>query len=116
VHTAYTQYRTAINHICVPLSFADPMHVIGHDQCWPIYEMAMRLFREHVVMHDDFMLIHTLLTLVEKERRREVVINRSTFFETCAMLSELGIYESEFERPLLAQTLDFYRVCVRWSY
>jgi hypothetical protein len=92
------------------------MHVIGHDQCRSIYEMAMRMFRENVVMHDDFMLIHTLLTLVEKERRREVVINRSTFSDTCTMLGELGIYESEFERPLLAQTLNFYRVCVRRSH
>lgn len=57
----------------------------------------------------------TLLELVARERRGEVV-DRLAIRNACQMLMVLGInsravYEEDFEKPFLHQSSEFYRVC-----
>jgi cullin 3 len=59
----------------------------------------------------------TLLELVSRERRGEVV-DRIAIRNACSMLMVLGIdsrnvYEEDFERPFLQQSAEFYRVSAR---
>lgn len=56
----------------------------------------------------------TLLGMVAKERRGEVV-DRISIKNACQMLMLLGInnrqvYEEDFERPFLQQSAEFYKV------
>lgn len=56
----------------------------------------------------------TLLELVARERRGEVV-DRLAIRNACQMLMVLGInsravYEEDFEKPFLHQSAEFYRV------
>lgn len=56
----------------------------------------------------------TLLELVARERRGEVV-DRLAIRNACQMLMVLGInsravYEEDFEKPFLHQSSEFYRV------
>ncbi len=58
---------------------------------------------------------HILLEMVVRERRGEIV-DRLSIKAACQMLMVLGIdsravYEEDFERPFLAQSAEFYRVC-----
>ena len=53
--------------------------------------------------------------MVVRERRGEIV-DRLSIKAACQMLMVLGIdsravYEEDFERPFLAQSAEFYRVC-----
>jgi cullin 3 len=57
--------------------------------------------------------------MVVRERRGEIV-DRLSIKAACQMLMVLGIdsravYEEDFERPFLAQSAEFYRVCVVYT-
>lgn len=63
---------------------------------------------------------HILLEMVVRERRGEIV-DRLSIKAACQMLMVLGIdsravYEEDFERPFLAQSAEFYRVCSVYSF
>lgn len=56
----------------------------------------------------------TLLGMVARERRGEIV-DRIAIKNACIMLMRLGInsrqvYEEDFERPFLQQSVEFYKV------
>lgn len=62
----------------------------------------------------------TLLELVARERRGEVV-DRLAIRNACQMLMVLGInsravYEEDFEKPFLHQSAEFYRVRILLNY
>lgn len=57
--------------------------------------------------------------MVARERRGEVV-DRIAIKNACQMLMVLGInnrvvYEEDFERPFLQQSIDFYRVNISFN-
>ena len=85
-----------------------------------VYNLGLILFRDHVVRYGCIRdhLKSTLLSMVMKERRGEV-IDRLAVRNACQMLISLGIeqspdgrhvYEEDFERPFLQQSAEFYRV------
>lgn len=80
-----------------------------------VYNLGLIIFRDQVVRYGCIRdrLRETLLQMVMKERRGEVV-DRSAIKNACQMLVILGIqnrsvYEEDFERPFLQQSTEFYR-------
>ncbi|EDO27789.1 predicted protein, partial [Nematostella vectensis] len=81
-----------------------------------VYNLGLILFRDKVVRYGNIRdhLCQTLLSLVRKERRGEVV-DRMAIRNACQMLVILGIdsrhvYEEDFERPFLEESAEFYKV------
>ncbi|KAK2182304.1 hypothetical protein NP493_360g02030 [Ridgeia piscesae] len=81
-----------------------------------VYNLGLMIFRDQVVRNPVIRnhLRETLLEMVAKERRGEVV-DRGSVKNACHMLMVLGldsrsVYEEDFERPFLEQSADFYRV------
>ncbi|KAJ0405628.1 hypothetical protein P43SY_007729 [Pythium insidiosum] len=81
-----------------------------------VYDSGLYLFRDVVVRHAQIRdrLRRLLLRSIDLERRGEW-IDRSLIKNVLRMLVELGVcstsvYEDDFERPFLAETLDFYRL------
>lgn len=81
-----------------------------------VYNLGLMIFRDQVVRHRSIRdhLMQTLLEMVARERRGEVV-DRGAVKNACQMLMILGIdsrvvYEEDFEKPFLEQSAEFYRV------
>ena len=76
-----------------------------------IYELGLKLWQQHVRLHED--LIKTLtsvaMALVEEERTKEMdySFNLKTLLGMC---SELSLYKSHFEPLFLSQTSLFYEL------
>ena len=71
--------------------------------------MALKLFRENVLVHDRILsrTVDGVLNVISRERAGEDV-NRSQLKQLLRMLSELGMYEKHFEVQFLQQTNHFY--------
>lgn len=79
----------------------------------PVYDLGLQLFRDHVVRHNVIQdcLRETLLKLIDKERRGEIV-DRLFIKNVCQMLMILGasVYQDDFERHFLRVSAEFYKL------
>ncbi|XP_033097413.1 cullin-3-B-like isoform X1 [Anneissia japonica] len=115
LNAAWNDHQTAMVMIRDILMYMDRVYVQqnGVDN---VYNQGLKIFRTQVVRHGNIRehLRQTLLELVMKERRGEVV-DRGAVRNACQMLMMLGIesrtvYEEDFEKPFLQQSAEFYRV------
>ncbi|XP_033097414.1 cullin-3-B-like isoform X2 [Anneissia japonica] len=114
LNAAWNDHQTAMVMIRDILMYMDRVYVQqnGVDN---VYNQGLKIFRTQVVRHGNIRehLRQTLLELVMKERRGEVV-DRGAVRNACQMLMMLGIesrtvYEEDFEKPFLQQSAEFYR-------
>ena len=77
-----------------------------------VYNLGLIIFRDQVVRHGCIRdrLRETLLSMVMKERREEVV-DKSAIKNACQMLVVLwiqnrSVYEEDFERPFIQQSTE----------
>lgn len=116
LNTAWNDHQTAMVMIRDILMYMDRVYV-QQNNVDNVYNLGLLIFRDHVVHHPVIRekLISTLLDMVGKERRGEVV-DRGAVKNACQMLMTLGIdsnrsvYEEDFERPFLAQSAEFYQM------
>lgn len=115
LNAAWNDHQTAMVMIRDILMYMDRVYV-QQNNVDNVYNLGLKIFRDQVVRYGNVRdhLRQTLLDLVMKERRGEVV-DRLAVKNACQMLMVLGIdsrtvYEEDFERPFLEQSADFYRM------
>ncbi|EDO35230.1 predicted protein [Nematostella vectensis] len=115
LNAAWNDHQTSMVMIRDILMYMDRVYVQqnGVDN---VYNLGLILFRDKVVRYGNIRdhLCQTLLSLVRKERRGEVV-DRMAIRNACQMLVILGIdsrhvYEEDFERPFLEESAEFYKM------
>ncbi|CAG5022039.1 unnamed protein product [Parnassius apollo] len=112
---AWTDHQTSMVMIRDILMYMDRVYVQQNDVD-NVYNLGLIIFRDQVVRYGCIRdhLRQTLLELVARERRGEVV-DRLAIRNACQMLMVLGInsravYEEDFEKPFLHQSSEFYRM------
>lgn len=112
---SWNDHQTSMVMIRDILMYMDRVYVqqTGVDN---VYNLGLMIFRDQIVRNPVIRdhLRQTLLDMVMKERRGEVV-DRGAVKNACQMLMILGIdsravYEEELERPFLEQSAVFYRL------
>ncbi|KXJ15047.1 cullin-3 [Exaiptasia diaphana] len=115
LNAAWNDHQTSMVMIRDILMYMDRVYVQqnGVDN---VYNLGLILFRDKVVRYGNIRdhLCQTLLTLVRKERKGEVV-DRMAIRNACQMLMILGIdsrvvYEEDFESPFLEESAEFYKL------
>ncbi|XP_031573108.1 cullin-3-like [Actinia tenebrosa] len=115
LNAAWNDHQTSMVMIRDILMYMDRVYVQqnGVDN---VYNLGLILFRDKVVRYGNIRdhLCQTLLTLVRKERKGEVV-DRMAIRNACQMLMILGIdsrhvYEEDFETPFLEESAEFYKM------
>ncbi|KAJ7392623.1 Cullin-3 [Desmophyllum pertusum] len=115
LNAAWNDHQTSMVMIRDILMYMDRVYVQqnGVDN---VYNLGLILFRDLVVRYGNIRdhLCQTLLTLVRRERKGEVV-DRMAIRNACQMLMILGIdtrsvYEEDFERPFLEESAEFYKL------
>ncbi|XP_068732101.1 cullin-3-like [Montipora capricornis] len=115
LNAAWNDHQTSMVMIRDILMYMDRVYVQqnGVDN---VYNLGLILFRDLVVRHGNIRdhLCQTLLTLVRRERKGEVV-DRMAIRNACQMLMILGIdtrsvYEEDFEKPFLEESAEFYKL------
>ncbi|XP_003737732.1 cullin-3 [Galendromus occidentalis] len=111
---AWNEHTTSMMMIRDILMYMDRVYTKEYNE-ENVYNLGLIIFRDQVVRHGCIRdrLRETLLSMVMKERRGEVV-DRSAIKNACQMLVVLGIqnrsvYEEDFERPFIQQSTEFYR-------
>ncbi|XP_064614961.1 cullin-3-like [Liolophura sinensis] len=114
LNSAWNDHQTAMVMIRDILMYMDRVYV-QQNSVDNVYNLGLMIFRDQVVRNPVIRdhLRTTLLDMVAKERRGEVV-DRGAVKNACQMLMVLGIdsrsvYEEDFERPFLDQSAEFYR-------
>ncbi|XP_022710351.1 cullin-3-like isoform X2 [Varroa jacobsoni] len=114
LNNAWNEHQTSMMMIRDILMYMDRVYVAQYNE-ENVYNLGLIIFRDQVVRYGCIRdrLRETLLQMVMKERRGEVV-DRSAIKNACQMLVILGIqnrtvYEEDFERPFLQQSTEFYR-------
>ncbi|XP_064394633.1 cullin-3-like [Halichondria panicea] len=112
---AWSDHQTAMVMIRDILMYMDRVYVTQNEEV-TVYDLGLTLFRDEVVHHSLVKehLQSTLLAMVAQERKGEIV-DRGSVKNTCKMLMALGIgsreiYEEDFEKPLLKESREFYRI------
>eukprot|EP00112_Aurelia_sp_Birch-Aquarium-sp1_P011658 Seg2450.2 transcript_id=Seg2450.2/GoldUCD/mRNA.D3Y31 product=Cullin-3 protein_id=Seg2450.2/GoldUCD/D3Y31 len=115
LNTAWDDHQTSMVMIRDILMYMDRVYV-QQNSVESVYDLGLILFRDLIVRHGNIResLRNTLLTMIERERKGEV-INRSSIKNVCQMLMTLGVgsrdvYKEDFEKPFLDQSADFYRL------
>ncbi|XP_041988846.1 cullin-3 isoform X2 [Aricia agestis] len=115
LNNAWTDHQTSMIMIRDILMYMDRVYVQQNDVD-NVYNLGLIIFRDQVVRYGCIRdhLRQTLLELVARERRGEVV-DRLAIRNACQMLMVLGInsravYEEDFEKPFLHQSAEFYRM------
>ncbi|XP_034829377.1 cullin-3 isoform X2 [Maniola hyperantus] len=115
LNNAWTDHQTSMVMIRDILMYMDRVYVQQNDVD-NVYNLGLIIFRDQVVRYGCIRdhLRQTLLELVARERRGEVV-DRLAIRNACQMLMVLGInsravYEEDFEKPFLLQSAEFYRM------
>ncbi|XP_038222532.1 cullin-3-A [Zerene cesonia] len=115
LNSAWTDHQTSMVMIRDILMYMDRVYVQQNDVD-NVYNLGLIIFRDQVVRYGCIRdhLRQTLLELVARERRGEVV-DRLAIRNACQMLMVLGInsravYEEDFEKPFLHQSAEFYRM------
>ncbi|XP_046854312.1 cullin-3-A-like [Xenia sp. Carnegie-2017] len=115
LNNAWSDHQTSMVMIRDILMYMDRVYV-QQNNVDNVYNLGLVLFRDLVVRHGSLRdhLCNTLLSLVSRERRGEVV-ERMAVKNACHMLMDLGIdsrivYEEDFEKKFLNESAEFYRV------
>ncbi|KAK6167056.1 hypothetical protein SNE40_021164 [Patella caerulea] len=115
LNNAWNDHQTSMVMIRDILMYMDRVYV-QQNSVDNVYNLGLIIFRDQVVRNPVIRdhLRTTLLEMVAKERRGEVV-DRGAVKNACQMLMVLGIdsrsvYEEDFERPFLDQSAEFYRM------
>ncbi|RZF45409.1 hypothetical protein LSTR_LSTR002852 [Laodelphax striatellus] len=115
LNQAWNDHQTSMVMIRDILMYMDRVYVQQNDVD-NVYNLGLIIFRDQVVRYGCIRdhLRETLLNLVMRERRGEVV-DRIAIKNASQMLMVLGInsrsvYEEDFERPFLHQSAEFYRM------
>lgn len=115
LNMAWQDHHTSMVMIRDILMYMDRVYVTQNN-VENVYNLGVATFRDQVVRYTDIRthLRKTLLDMVSRERRNEVV-DRQAVKNTCQMLIVLGVesrvvYEEDFERPFLEQSAEFYRL------
>lgn len=115
LNNAWNDHQTSMVMIRDILMYMDRVYVTQNNVD-NVYNLGLMIFRDQVVRHAAIRdhLRQTLLDMVAKERRGEVV-EKIALKNACQMLMTLGIetrsvYEEDFEKPFLDQSADFYRL------
>ncbi|KAH9488998.1 Cullin-3B [Bulinus truncatus] len=115
LNAAWNDHQTSMVMIRDILMYMDRVYV-QQNNVENVYNLGLIIFRDKVVRHSSIRdhLRSTLLEMVAKERRGEVV-DRGAVKNACQMLMILGIdsrgvYEEDFEKPFLEQSAEFYRL------
>lgn len=113
LNSAWSDHQTSMVMIRDILMYMDRVYV-QQNNVDNVYNLGLKIFRDEVVRHPSICdhLRHTLLEMVAKERRGEVV-DRGAVKNACQMLMVLGIetrsvYYEDFERPFLEESREFY--------
>lgn len=113
LNSAWSDHQTSMVMIRDILMYMDRVYV-QQNNVDNVYNLGLKIFRDEVVRHPSICdhLRHTLLEMVAKERRGEVV-DRGAVRNACQMLMVLGIetrsvYYEDFERPFLEESREFY--------
>ncbi|CAH8649220.1 unnamed protein product [Heterobilharzia americana] len=114
LNSCWKDHQTAMGMIRDILMYMDRVYVGPHNLDG-VYKMGMTAFCNVVVRYPIIRehLQKTLLDMVHKERRGEV-ISRSQIRDACQMFVQLGagslrVYLEDFEQPFLEQSREFYR-------
>mmetsp|Transcript_42504 Transcript_42504/g.51594 ORF Transcript_42504/g.51594 Transcript_42504/m.51594 type:complete len:740 (-) Transcript_42504:312-2531(-) len=79
----------------------------------PVHELGLQIWRDNVVRSSNTQqrLLNTLLELVRSERTGDTV-NKGLLRSITQMLMDLGlpVYQTDFEKPFLQASADFYKV------
>ncbi|XP_032510692.2 cullin-3 isoform X1 [Danaus plexippus] len=115
LNNAWTDHQTSMVMIRDILMYMDRVYVQQNDVD-NVYNLGLIIFRDQVARYGCIRdhLRQTLLELVARERRGEVV-DRLAIRNACQMLMVVGInsrtvYEEDFEKPFLHQSSEFYRM------
>lgn len=115
LNVAWNDHQIAMVMIRDILMYMDRAYV-EQNNVDTVYDLGLILFRDRVVRHTSIQdcLRDTLLSLIDKERKGEVV-NRLSIKNSCQMLMILGIdgrtvYEEDFERHFLRVSAEFYKL------
>jgi len=115
LNSAWNDHQTSMVMIRDILMYMDRVYV-QQNNVDNVYNLGLMIFRDQVVRFPVIRdhLRQTLLDMVAKERRGEVV-DRGAVKNACQMLMILGIdarsvYEEDFEKPFLEQSAEFYRM------
>lgn len=113
LNSSWSDHQTSMVMIRDILMYMDRVYV-QQNNVDNVYNLGLKIFRDEVVRHPSICdhLRHTLLEMVAKERRGEVV-DRGAVKNACQMLMVLGIetrsvYYEDFERPFLEESREFY--------
>ncbi|XP_052783595.1 cullin-3-like [Mya arenaria] len=113
LNSAWSDHQTSMVMIRDILMYMDRVYV-QQNNVDNVYNLGLKIFRDEVVRHQSINehLRHTLLDMVAKERRGEVV-DRGAVKNACQMLMILGIetrqvYIEDFEKPFLLESREFY--------
>ncbi|CAH8288690.1 unnamed protein product [Schistosoma bovis] len=114
LNSCWKDHQTAMGMIRDILMYMDRVYVGPHNLDG-VYKMGMTVFCDLVIRYPIIRehLQKTLLDMVRKERRGEV-ISRSQIRDACQMFVHLGagslcVYLEDFEQPFLEQSREFYR-------
>jgi len=115
LNNSWNDHQTSMVMIRDILMYMDRVYV-QQNNVDNVYNLGLMIFRDQVVRYPSIRdhLQHTLLEMVAKERRGEVV-DRGAVKNACQMLMILGIdtrtvYEEDFEEPFLEQSAEFYKL------
>lgn len=115
LNSAWNDHQTSMVMIRDILMYMDRVYV-QQNNVDNVYNLGLMIFRDHIIRHPatHSHLRETLLSMVARERRGEVV-DRGAVKNACQMLMVLGIdsrsvYEEDFEKPFLTQSAEFYRL------
>ncbi|ESN98219.1 hypothetical protein HELRODRAFT_84693 [Helobdella robusta] len=115
LNAAWNDHQTSMVMIRDILMYMDRVYV-QQNNVDNVYNLGLMIFRDQIIRYPPIHqhLRETLLSMVAKERKGEVV-DRGAVKNGCQMLMVLGIdsravYEEDFERPFLVQSAEFYRL------
>lgn len=115
LNTQWQDHKVSMQVIKDVFMYMDRVYV-KNNKVDEVQDLGLKLFKELVVNHNPIKthLTSTLLDMVSKERRGEIV-DRGSVKATCEMLMALGIktrtvYEENFEQPFLEVSGEFFRM------
>lgn len=115
LNTQWQDHKVSMQVIKDVFMYMDRVYV-KNNKVDEVQDLGLKLFKELVVNHPAIKthLTSTLLDMVSKERRGEIV-DRGAVKATCEMLMALGIktrtvYEENFEQPFLEVSGEFFKM------
>ncbi|KAI8388291.1 Cullin [Radiomyces spectabilis] len=109
INTQWTTYCAQMSQIRGIFLYLDRTFVASATSAGSLWNMAMDLFRESYLQHENIRqrLLQYVLDLILSERNGETV-DTSLLQSILRMFIDLSVYHLEFEEPFLEQTRKFY--------